>query len=161
MTSEPRAVRDGGFSLADDEPPEVATGESWCMVSRPDGLTSFIGALHAPTEPRVQRMVGANPFGRHSAAPYLLGRRPVMVEGVFASLVVLTSEAFDPDAALDEIELAVAGRTVRVSCADGEQFLVQLVAPEPLDTKLGHERLEGPIRYARVSPDGSRFLLPG
>jgi hypothetical protein len=155
-----RRVRDGGFAIADDRPLEVESGDDWCLVHRHDGLVSGIFALHGFGSADATRRTGANAFGRYSAAPYLVSREEIPAEGVCASLVVLAEDDFDPHearAAIEEFE--VRGREVGIGCIDGERFFVQLVAPEPVEATLGHLELSGPVRYARISPDGTEFVL--
>jgi hypothetical protein len=83
----------------------------------------------------------------------------VGAEGVFVSLHRFARDGSDPTRAGDEVVgVEVSGRCVEIVCSDGERFLVQVVAPEPLDRTLGGVRLEGPVRFARVSPDGTRFV---
>jgi hypothetical protein len=151
-------VRDGGFAIADPAAPVVATGARWSMASRSNGLTSFIGGLHGFETSHVSRSEGANPFGHHSATPYLTARLSTSAEAVYVSLVVITGERFEPEEALADIgAVQVSGRQVLVSCRDGEFLFVQMVAPERVDLPLGPVRLRGGIRFARVSPDGTTF----
>src|SRR5262249_33959451 len=39
-------VRDGGFTIADDVPPETSCGAVWAAAQLKKGLTSFIASLH-------------------------------------------------------------------------------------------------------------------
>ena len=55
----------------------------------------------------------------------------------------------------------MAGRQVAIACRDGERFFVQMVAAERVDRMLGSLRLEGAVRFARVSPDGTVFTWRG
>lgn len=157
VTARRNPVRDGGFAVAASEPPEVMTSDRWSMVRRADGLVSFAGGLHGFAGAGAGRFEGANPFNRHSAAPFLVSRAGESIERVYVSLVVLTADAFDPDAALEEIAANVDGREVTIACRDGERFYVHLVAPEPVERELGELRIAGPVRFARVSPDGTTF----
>ena len=159
VTTQGQPVRDGGFAVAGSDPPEILTSDRWSMVRGDDGLISFVGALHGLTSPGASRLEGANPFGRYSAAPFLLSESPGGVERVYVSLVVLTADAFDADAALGVVAADVDGREVTISCQDGERFYVQLVAAEPVERQLGEARITGSVRFARVSPDGSIFTL--
>jgi len=153
-----RRVRDAGFALAGDRPPTAEHGAGFCVV-RSGGLASGIFALHGFEHAELRRRQGANAFGPHSATPFLISGAAVPVEGVYASLNVLTGAPFDLEAFASELpRVAVEGRRVVVECADGERFFVQLVAPEPVELELGPLRLAGPVRYARVSPDGSRYV---
>jgi hypothetical protein len=158
-----RRVRDAGFALASERPPAVERSASFCVV-RSGSLASGIFALHGFEHAEVLHRQGANAFGPHSATPFLLSGATVPAEGVHASLNVLTGAPFEPEAFVKELpRVAVEGRRVVVECADGERFFVQLVAPEPVELDLGPLRLAGRVRYARSSPDGSRFVweVPG
>ncbi len=152
-------LRDGGYAVADAEPPGVQTGEGWALVRSASGLVSYVAGLHGFGRPGVTRFEGANAFGRYSASPFLESADAIEGEAVYVSLVVLTRGALDPEAARAEISVDVDGRTVEITCDDGEQFLVQLVAPEQVDRDLGRLSLRGPIRFARASPGGSSFTL--
>jgi hypothetical protein len=155
----PARVRDGGFAIAGDAPPEAATGPQWALSARGDGLTSFIAGLHGFDGSGVQRSQATNPFGPHSATPYLTCERLPRPEAVFVSLVVLSGGRLTEGEALaDIVRVDVSGRQVVVSCRDGESFFVQLVAAERVDRMLGTLRLDGPVRFARVSPDGTTFV---
>jgi len=158
-TDRQERLRDGGFAIASDEPPDVVANDRWCLVRRSDGLTSCIAGLHALEDHGVQHLDGANAFGSHSAAPYVVSLDPIGAEGVFVSLNVLSGAPFDPDAIIDSVAVAVHGRMAVVSCGDSETYLVQLVAPEKIDLALGSKHLQGRIRLARVSLDGTNFTL--
>lgn len=153
-----RRVRDAGFAVAGPEPPETTRGPGFCAV-RSRGLTSAVFALHGFDAADARHREGTNAFGLRSATPFLVSEDPVPVEAVYASLVFLTAGALDPEAVRASLpRLAVDGRRVVIECADGERFFVQLVAPEPVELALGELRLSGSVRYARSSPDGSRFV---
>lgn len=156
-----RTLRDGGFAVASDDPLEADAGDTWALVRTSDGLTSFVAGLHGFESADVARAADVNPFGRHSATPYLTSSA-VGSERVFVSLAVLTRNDLDPAAALAEIAaVEVDGRRVTIRCADGEEFFVQTVTPEHVEIELSGQPLSGPIRYARLSPDGSSFVLKG
>jgi hypothetical protein len=159
VTSRIQPAREGGFAVAATEPPEVVSDERWSMVRRADGLTSFVGGLHGFAGAGASRLQGANPFGRHSTAPFLVGRAAGQIERVYVSLCVLTADGFDADAALGDLAVHVDRREVTITCRDGECFYVQLVAPEMVERELGRVRIEGRVRFARVSPDGTVFKL--
>ena len=153
-----RRVRDAAFALAGAEAPAVERGRGFCVV-RSGGLTSAIFALRGFEQADARRGEGRNPFGRHSATPFLLSEAAVPVEGVYASLSVLSGVELDAEALRAELpRVSVEGRCVVVECADGERFFAQLVAPEPVKLSLGALPLAGRVRYARVSADGSRFV---
>ncbi|MCZ6465217.1 MAG: DUF2264 domain-containing protein [Proteobacteria bacterium] len=155
-------LRDGGCAVAGAEPPGAETGDGWALVRRADGLASFAAGLAGFGDAAVVRGVGSNAYGPHSAFPVLTSTEPISVEGVAVSLHVLTGAPFDPAAALAGIErVDIRGRCVTVACADGEHFFVQGVAPDEVELELAGEALRGPVRFARVSPDGSRFVWCG
>ena len=155
-----RVLRDGGYAVAGETPPECETGDDWALARRDDGLVSFIAALHGFSRADTSRCEDANAFGRHAATPHLLSEQPAPTEGIYVSLAVLTAAPFDPEPALRDIAgVEVRGRQVEISCADGERFFVQLVAAEEVDQPLGARRIVGHVRFARVSPDGSSFVL--
>ena len=160
VTSRDRArVRDGGFAVADEALPEVATGETWSLVSRRDGLTALVAALHGFDASGVARSRGTNPFGHHSATPYLTAGPSASPEAIYVSLVALAGRRILPHEAMAEVpRVEVTGRQVLICCRDGERFFVQMVAPERVDRALGPLRLEGAVRLARVSPDGTSFV---
>jgi hypothetical protein len=151
-------VRDGGFAVAGDAPPEAATGHRWARAARRDGLTSLIAGLHGFGTSGVQPSEDTNPFGPHSATPYLTSSPMAATEAIFVSLVVLSGRALDADEAIADIAgVEVSGRQVSIVCRDDERFFVQMVAAEGVDRMLGPLRLDGPVRFARVSPDGTTF----
>jgi hypothetical protein len=155
-----RVVRDGGYAIAGETPPECETGETWALARREDGLVTFIAGLHGFSRADTHRLDGANAFGPYSATPYLVSEEPVPTEGVYVSLVVLMAAPFDPESMLREIEgVEVRGRQVEIKCADGEGFFVQLASPDEVDRTLGDVPIRGHVRYARRSPDGSSFVL--
>ncbi|MFJ3673298.1 DUF2264 domain-containing protein [Streptomyces sp. NPDC090106] len=85
-------VRVGGWAVADDEGPlPGASGPGWAMTRRPgDGLTSVLVALRGG-EVQVERSVGRNAYGEHSAVPVLTVDHPGGTL-VLAALVVLTAD---------------------------------------------------------------------
>lgn len=120
-------VRMGGYALADTAQPQVRVEASrpWAWASRPDGLTSTVVGLHGFTDSGIQRRVGANAFGPHSATPYLTARHtgePL----VLVSAVVLTGDTLTPGTVAEAIKVTVSGHRVRLALADGEEFTVSL-----------------------------------
>jgi hypothetical protein len=151
-------IRDGGFAIAADDAPETTTGAAWASARLNNGLTSFIGGLYGFEAGTIQARTGTNPFGRHSATPYLTARRSTSPEAVYVSLVVLSGGRIDSQEILAGIgSIEVSGRQVAIACRDGELFFVQLVASERVDRRLGPLRLQGAVRFARVAPDGTSF----
>jgi hypothetical protein len=152
-------VRDGGFAIADDVAPETATGAVWASARLHNGLTSFIVGLHGFEAGATQTLTGTNPFGLHSATPYLTARRSASAEAVYVSMVVLAGTPIDPNQILEGIlAVEVSGRQVAIACRDGELFFVQLVASEWVDRWLGPIRLQGSVHFARLAPDGTSFM---
>jgi hypothetical protein len=152
-------VRDGGFAIASPQPPEALVGDGWSLVRRADGLASLVAALHGFDAAAVHRNEGTNPFGRHSATPWVTHGGELRPEAIFVSLVVLTADDLDPDEVGHVVtHLEITGREV-VVCLDGEWWFLQLVAPEHVDRTFRGRPMSGPVRARRVSPDGSTFTL--
>jgi hypothetical protein len=122
------AVRDGGYALADDHPPTVHTGPGWARVSRPDGLTSVVLALHGVRDAAVARAVEANAYGACSATPYLTAPDHPGESAMYVSLVALTGDRVAPHALRESILAAVDGDRVSVAFPDGERYEVVLGA---------------------------------
>jgi hypothetical protein len=153
-------LRDGGFAVASAEAPDALVGEGWSLVRRSDGLTSYIAGLHGFDASAIHRSSGTNAIARHSATPYLTHSENLGAEAILVSLIVLTAEDLDPDHARDVVaQLEVSGREVTF-CVGGEWWFLQLVAPERVERMLGGRRISGPIRAARVLPDGTCFTVP-
>jgi len=154
-------LRGGGFAIASQQPPDELVGERWSQVRRSDGLISVVAGFHGFETAKVHRSSGTNPFGHHSATPYVTHRRELDAESTFVSLVVLTAEDSDPDELLPLVaHLEVTERQVEV-CFDGEWWFLQLVAPEQVERTFRGRTMSGPVRAMRVSPDGSTFTLLG
>jgi hypothetical protein len=151
--------RDGGFAVADPEPPYAQTGEGWALVRAGSGLVSYLAGLHGFSRAGVARFEGTNAFGRHSASPFLESAETVEGEAVYVSLVVLTRDELDPETVRAGIAVHVDGRVVEITVDGGERFLVQLVSPAPVERTLGSLPLHGRVRFARSSPNGSSFTL--
>ena len=152
-------VRDGGFAIAADAPLETGTGIMWARAARPHELTSLLAGLHGFAEAAVHASDGTNPFGRHSATPYLTSPPMAAAEAIFVSLVVLSGVPVDAETCIaDVVRVEIAGRQVEIECRDGERFFAQMVAADGVERVLGSLRLEGAVRYARLSPDGTAFI---
>ena len=157
-----RWLHDGGFAVADDGArPVVEHGAGWTLVRRRDGLVSASIGLHGFASSHADVFAAQNAFGRDAAAPVLVSDGPTGAERVFVALHVLTrDEDFDAEALRRTIAgVTVERRCVWIDCADGERFFVQLVAPDSLDVAFAGGRLTGPVRFARSSPDGTRFAF--
>jgi hypothetical protein len=110
-----------------------------------------------PADPH--RAVGSNAFGRHSAAPLLVGRHPGGTQ-VYASLVGVNGHPIDPDEAATEVrELEVDRRIVVCTVRGGDRLLLQLGRVRPVDRELAGQRITGRVRFARVTPAGESFVL--
>jgi hypothetical protein len=133
------AVRDGGYALAGARPPVVSTGHRWARVSRPDGLTSVMLALHGFRDAAAIRAVDANALGVCSATPYLTAPHHPGGSAVYVSLVVLTGDRIDPAALRTSVAVVVDDERITVRYPDGER--VELV-------------LGASVSYAHSSPDG-------
>jgi hypothetical protein len=154
------SVRDGGYAIAGEAPPETFTGAVWATAQLKNGLTSFIAGLHGFDRAATRAFSGTNPFGTHSATPYITAPRSALRESIYVSLVALSGNPIDANDALLGIRaVQVSHRRVLITCRDGQLFFVQLVAPEPVDFCLGSVRLRGTVRWARIAPDGSTFIL--
>jgi hypothetical protein len=129
VTAPPGAtVRDGGYSVAQTRPPLTRSDHEWALVTRPDGLTSALVALHGYRATGVARAVAANAFGPCSAAPYLVAPDHPGGSTMHVSLVVLTGDRVDPAALRESITATVDGDQVRVAFPDGERVEVSLGA---------------------------------
>jgi hypothetical protein len=108
----------------------------------------------------VHRREGANAFGRHSATPYLLAAPARGWESLRVCLVALGRGLAPADTLARRVRaLRVEGRCVWVETAAGERLFVQLGPAEEIDLpELG---ATSRIRFARLSPDGSRFVRLG
>ncbi|TDU84478.1 hypothetical protein EV138_6949 [Kribbella voronezhensis] len=107
-------VRSGGYAVASDSLPSATVGEGWASARNADGLMSAVVGLHGYAESGVHRDLGANPFGPHSATPYLtavhVGEPLVLVYAV-----LLTRDAIPPQALADGIELVVSGHEITIT----------------------------------------------
>jgi hypothetical protein len=81
--------------------------------------------LHGYDEAGVHRGLGANPFGVHSATPYLTA--PHDGDPLFlVSAVLLTRDAQRPEALAEGIDVSVDGTTVRIALPGGDTEVVVL-----------------------------------
>jgi hypothetical protein len=118
-------VRSGGFAVAGESLPEATAGARAASARNDEGLLSAVVGLHGYDEAGVHRGLGANPFGAHSATPYLTARHngdPL----VLVSAVLLTGDALRPEALAEGIDVAVDGTTVRISLPGGGAEVVEL-----------------------------------
>lgn len=118
-------VRSGGFAVAGESLPEATAGAGVASARNSEGLLSAVVGLHGYDEAGVQRGLGANPFGVHSATPYLTAPHdgdPL----VLVSAVLLTRDALRPEALAEGIDVRVEGLTVRISLPSGGTEVVEL-----------------------------------
>jgi hypothetical protein len=140
-----RVVRDGGYALAGPRPLVIRTGRRWGQVSRPDGLTSVVVALHGFRAAATAEAVDANAFGVCSATPYLVAPDHPGGSAVYASLIVLTGDRVDPATLRASVTASVDGDRVAVRLPDGERIEVVLGAQ---------------VTYARYPVDGAPVRWP-
>jgi hypothetical protein len=118
-------VRSGGFAVAGESLPEATAGARWASARNDDGVLSAVVGLHGYDEAGVHRGLGANPFGVHSATPYLTAPHdgdPL----VLVSAVLLTRDALRPEALAEGIDVSVDGTTVRIALPGGDTEVVVL-----------------------------------
>jgi hypothetical protein len=147
-------IRDGGLAVSHDLPPVVTEGDGWCAATTADGLTGAVVALHGWSGAGWVSGAAASPFGAHTVVPYVEGdaRDP---ETVLVCAHMFTSGPFDPDAVRARVAIEVVGhRVVIARTADGEEHLVQLYRPVPLQLQLGLHTVDGTQRYVRSSSEG-------
>lgn len=121
-------VREGGYALADARPPAADLGAGWARVSRADGLTSVVAALHGFRDAAVAAAVDANAYGACSATPYLTAAEHPGGSAVYVSLVTLTGDRVSPDVLRESIVTTVDGDRVGLAFPDGERVEVVLGA---------------------------------
>jgi hypothetical protein len=120
-------VRSGGYAVAGDSLPTATVGDTpaWSSARNSDGLMSAVVNLHGYDEAGVHRDLGANPFGPHSATPYLTvahtGEPLVLVHAV-----LLTRDAIRPEALAEGIDIAVAGQEITVTLPGDDTEIVRL-----------------------------------
>ncbi|MFC8124503.1 DUF2264 domain-containing protein [Streptomyces sp. NPDC057302] len=114
-------IREGGYAVADDEPPHAEQGPGWALTRTESGLTSAVVALHGWDEGTgIAREVAANAYGPHSATPYLTCADHEGRASVHVTLIALSQDAVRPMALRQAISCTVDGDTVRVRFPDGE-----------------------------------------
>ncbi|MGZ0146097.1 DUF2264 domain-containing protein [Kribbella sp. WER1] len=118
-------VRSGGFAVAGDELPEATVGVRTGSARNADGLLSAVVGLYGYEAAGVHRAVGVNPFGAHSATPYLtVAHRGEPL--VLVNAVLLTRDALRPEALAEGIDVQVDGTTVRLGLPGGNTQVVEL-----------------------------------
>jgi hypothetical protein len=120
-------VRSGGYAVAGDSLPTATVGEgpAWASARNSDGLMSAVVNLHGYDEAGVHRDLGANPFGPHSATPYLTVSHPGEPL-VLVHAVLLTRDAIRPEALAEGIDVVVAGQEITVTLPGDDVELVRL-----------------------------------
>jgi hypothetical protein len=120
-------VRSGGYAVAGDSLPTATVGgdPAWASARNPDGLMAAVVNLHGYDEAGVHRDLGANPFGPHSATPYLTaahGGEPL----VLVHAVLLTRDAIRPEALAEGIAVAVDGHEITLTLPADDTEIVRL-----------------------------------
>jgi hypothetical protein len=118
-------VRGGGYAVAGDSLPDATAGGTWSSARNADGLVSAVVGLHGYDGSGVDRGLGANAFGPHSATPYLTaghdGEPKVLVHAV-----LLTRDAIPPQSLAEGIGVAVDGHEITVTLPGGDTESVRL-----------------------------------
>ncbi|MFH8982994.1 DUF2264 domain-containing protein [Streptomyces varsoviensis] len=107
-------VREGGYAVAGDEPPQAEPGAGWALARTADGLVSAVVGLHGWANSGVHHEARANAFGPHSATPYLTFPDHPGGRTVHVTLVALTRDGVDPRALRDAAAVTVTGDHVTV-----------------------------------------------
>lgn len=120
-------VRSGGYAVAGDSLPTatVSEGPAWASARNSDGLMAAVVNLHGYDEAGVHRDLGANPFGPHSATPYLTAAHngsPL----VLVHAVLLTRDAIRPEALAEGIAVAVDGHEITLTLPGDDTEIVRL-----------------------------------
>jgi hypothetical protein len=129
------------------------------LVRRNDGLASMAVGIHGFDAAAVHRSARTNAMGAKSATPYVARRGKIDLDSVFISLLAFGVSDFDYEELRHVVTgLEVSGRQI-VLCIDEHWWFVQMDTPTHVDLTLGGRKIQGAVRAARVSPDGSRFTL--
>ncbi|HWD82508.1 MAG TPA: hypothetical protein VG497_26595, partial [Kribbella sp.] len=125
-------VRSAGFAVAGASLPEATSTDNTDGTAAPagsvrnvDGLLSAVVGLYGYEAAGVHRAVGVNPFGVHSATPYLTAQHhgePL----VLVNAVLLTRDALRPEALAEGIDVRVDGTAVRIGLPGGDTEVVEL-----------------------------------
>lgn len=124
-------VRSGGYAVAAESLPAATVLASPASASarNTDGLMSAVVNLHGYGEAGVHRDLGANPFGPHSATPYLTVTHPGELV-VLVHAVLLTRDAMRPEALAEGIDVAVSGQEVTITLPGDDTEVVRLGTSE-------------------------------
>jgi hypothetical protein len=120
-------VRSGGYAVAAESLPTatVQARPASASARNRDGLMSAVVNLHGYDEAGVHRDLGANPFGPHSATPYLTVSHPGEPV-VLVHAVLLTRDAMRPEALAEGIDVAVSGQEVTITLPGDDTEVVRL-----------------------------------
>jgi hypothetical protein len=120
-------VRSGGYAVAADSLPlaTISSRPAAASARSGDGLISAVVDLHGYSEAGVHRDLGANPFGPHSATPYLTIGHPGEPV-VLVHAVLLTRDAIRPEALAEGIKVDVSGQDVTIVLPGGDVEVVRL-----------------------------------
>lgn len=120
-------VRSGGYAVAAESLPTatVQARPASASARNRDGLMSAVVNLHGYDEAGVHRDLGANPFGPHSATPYLTVSHPGEPV-VLVHAVLLTRDAMRPEALAEGIDVAVSGQEITITLPGDDTEVVRL-----------------------------------
>lgn len=155
-----------------DAPPGLPLYESgWqvageTLVPQPDGgdrssavtaagLTSNFVALHGHGQVRLANDGTTSAFGAKAAFPYTTTERAER-RTLHVALVGLTGQG--APAQVPDVRCRIDGTTVTARFPDGTRVLVALGPVPARSPQLGGRVLEGPVRYARLTP-GERSVV--
>ncbi|RFC70678.1 DUF2264 domain-containing protein [Streptomyces sp. AcE210] len=142
------ALRDSGWQVADERAPRPDSGPSHATATTATGLTSTFVSLHGHDAVAVEAREGSSAFGPRSAVPYATAARAAD-RTVHVALIGLTGD----DAPHPSVRCEIDGTRITACFPDGTWVLVALGEDQAPDAvELGGTRLDGPMRYARLSP---------
>ncbi|SDU57569.1 DUF2264 domain-containing protein [Jiangella alkaliphila] len=126
----PWVLRFGGWSIASDTAPRVASDD---RVVADKGLTSLVIGVGDVSATGVAEPPGAHPLGRWSAWPWAATSGPAAFGRVYAAVVVLSA---DPAAvaAAPSVLVTVDGDDVTVTWPGGSTTTLTLPGPRPDET---------------------------
>ncbi|MFD4949423.1 DUF2264 domain-containing protein [Streptomyces sp. NPDC058239] len=113
------------------------------------GLTSSFVSLHGHDPVRLANDETASAFGVRTAFPYAIAERAEH-RTLHVALVGLTGQG--ATAQVPDVRCRTDGTTVTARFPDGTRVLVALGPAPARSPELGRQVLEGPVRYARLTP---------
>lgn len=118
----------GGWPVAAATPPSRSISADTATVTRADGLTSTVIALHHLDDCGAETATGANPLGSHSTTPWTRTTSGVRPGVIHAAVVILSA---DPRALTEapQVRLTTTADTATVTWADGTRDRVPLPPP--------------------------------